>query len=139
MTTHANQIESVLKRSVQDVLSRGLNDPRVRGLVSVTKVEVTSDLREAVIWCSVLPESHADLSLKGIQHASAWIRRTIASKVSIRRMPELVFRLDASLKKQAEVLAAINEGRRRDEELSAGSQEDTAVQDEREQGEEPKP
>ena len=117
MSTHAHQIESVLKRSVQDVLTRGLNDPRVRGLISVTKVDVAPDYSEAIVWCSVLPEEHGPLSIKGIEHAGAWIRRTVAEKVSLRRMPKLVFRLDESLKKQAEVLSAINEGRRRDEEL----------------------
>ena len=59
---------------------------------------------------------HATRTLPLIEHAAAWIRRTVADKVSLRRMPRLSFRLDESLKKQAEVLSAINEGRRRDEE-----------------------
>ena len=112
---HASQIESVLLRAVQDVLVRGLNDPRVRGLVSVTRVEVTPDYADATIWCSVLPEKHADLSMKGIEHAGSWIRREVSSKVNLRRMPRLRFKLDTGLKKQAEVLGAINEGLRRDE------------------------
>ncbi len=112
---HASQIESVLLRAVQDVLVRGLNDPRVRGLVSVTRVEVTPDYSDATIWCSVLPEKHAELSIKGIEHAGAWIRREVSSKVNLRRMPRLRFKLDGTLKKQAEVLSAISEGRRRDE------------------------
>tara|TARA_B100001115_G_scaffold179696_1_gene170897 strand:- start:900 stop:1301 length:402 start_codon:yes stop_codon:yes gene_type:complete len=116
MSTHSHQIESVLKRSVQDVLTRGLNDPRVRGLVSVTKVDVSPDYAEAIVWCSVLPQEHGPLSIKGIEHAATWIRRTVAEKVSLRRMPRLSFRLDESLKRQAEVLSAINEGRRRDDE-----------------------
>jgi len=115
MTQHSSQIESVLRRAVQDILSKGLNDPRVRGLVSITKVEVSSDYAEATIWCSVLPAEHGALTLRGIESASHWIRREAAEKVRLRRMPRLQFRLDATLKKQAEVLAAINEGRRRDE------------------------
>jgi len=124
---------------VQDILSRGLNDPRVRGLVSVTKVDVSPDYAEAVVWCSVLPEEHGPLSIKGIEHAATWIRRTVASKVSLRRMPRLSFRLDQSLKKQAEVLSAINEGRRRDEELNADRQqpEDQSTDQSHEQGQEP--
>ena len=139
MSTHAHQIESVLRRSVQDILSRGLNDPRVRGLVSVTKVDVSPDYAEAIVWCSVLPEEHGPLSIKGIEHASAWIRRTVASKVSLRRMPRLSFRLDQSLKKQAEVLSAINEGRRRDDELNASrpSPQDQSPDQSHEQGQEP--
>lgn len=140
MSTHSHQIESVLLRSVQDVLSRGLNDPRVRGLVSVTKVDVSPDYAEAIVWCSVLPHEHGDLTIKGIQHAAAWIRRTVASRVSLRRMPKLSFRLDHSLKKQAEVLSAINEGRQRDEELrlkSSDDSSDAATDQSHEQGQEP--
>ena len=127
---------------MQDILSRGLNDPRVRGLVSVTKVDVSPDYAEAIVWCSVLPEEHGALSIKGIEHAAAWIRRTAASRVSLRRMPRLSFRLDNSLKKQAEVLSAINEGRRRDEELNlppAESEESSEQSPEHpdEQGQEP--
>lgn len=139
MSTHSHQIESVLRRSVQDILSRGLNDPRVRGLVSITKVDVSPDYAEAIVWCSVLPEEHGPLTIKGIEHAATWIRRTVASKVSLRRMPRLSFRLDQSLKKQAEVLSAINEGRRRDEELNADRQrpEDQSPDQSHEQGQEP--
>ncbi|MCH2148161.1 MAG: 30S ribosome-binding factor RbfA [Phycisphaerales bacterium] len=115
MTQHASQIESVLLRAVQDVFSRGLNDPRVRGLVSVTRVELAGDYSEATVWCSVLPEEHGALSIRGIESAGRWIRREAAEKVRLRRMPQLRFKLDASLKKQADVLSAINEGRRRDE------------------------
>ena len=115
MTQHASQIESVLLRAVQDVFSRGLNDPRVRGLVSVTRVELAGNYSEATVWCSVLPEEHGALSIRGIESAGRWIRREAAEKVRLRRMPQLRFKLDASLKKQADVLSAINEGRRRDE------------------------
>ena len=115
MTQHASQIESVLLRAVQDVFSRGLNDPRVRGLVSVTRVVLAGDYSEATVWCSVLPEEHGALSIRGIESAGRWIRREAAEKVRLRRMPQLRFKLDASLKKQADVLSAINEGRRRDE------------------------
>ena len=55
------------------------------------------------------------MSIRGIESAGRWIRREAAEKVRLRRMPQLRFKLDASLKKQADVLSAINEGRRRDE------------------------
>ena len=115
MTQHSNQIESVLRRAVQDVLMRGLNDPRVRGLVSVTKVEVSADYADATVWCSVLPEEHGALSIRGIDSAANWIRREAAEKVRLRRMPRLRFKLDGTLKKQAEVMSAIQEGLQRDE------------------------
>ena len=115
MTQHSNQIESVLRSAVQDVLMKGLNDPRVRGLISVTKVELTSDYAEATIWCSVLPAEHGALSIRGIASAGNWIRREAAEKVRLRRMPKLRFKLDGTLKKEAEVMSAIQKGLQRDE------------------------
>lgn len=105
---HREQTESILHRAVQTVLSRGLNDPRVRGLVSVTGVKVAPDLANATVMISVLPAEHASLTLRGIQHASAHIRGEASELIRIRRMPKLAFRLDDGLKRESETIAAIN-------------------------------
>jgi ribosome-binding factor A len=117
MSQHTEQIESVLHRAVQEIFSRGLNDPRVRGLLSVTDVAVSSDLADATIKVSVMPAEHAELSLHGIRHAAPHIRTLVGRAVRLRRMPRLSFKLDDSLKKEAQVIAAINDARRRDEAL----------------------
>ena len=114
MSHHADQVASVIRRAVQDILSRGLNDPRVRGLVSVTRVKLSPDLAEAAIGVSVLPEEHADLAFKGICHATPHIQAEVGRRVALRRVPRIRFTLDRTLKNQAETLAAINRGRRRD-------------------------
>ena len=114
MSHHADQVASVIHRAVQDILSRGLNDPRVRGLISVTEVKLSPDLAEAAIGVSVLPEEHADLSFKGIRHATAHIQAELGRRVALRRVPRIRFTLDPTLKKQADTLAAINRSRRRD-------------------------
>jgi ribosome-binding factor A len=111
-----DQISSVLQRAVQEVISRGLNDPRVRGLISVTSVTISEDRREATVRVSVLPAEHAELTMHGLRHATPHVQSKVANTVRARRVPTLHFRLDESLKKQADVLAAI----RRNE-----SQEDT--------------
>lgn len=109
MSTHVEQVESLIKRAVQTVLTRGLSDPRVRGLISVTKVKVSPDLANATVWVSVLPEEQAKLSLRGVQHAASHIRSQVSSMVAIRKTPRLSFQLDDSLKKQAAIHAAINQ------------------------------
>ncbi len=111
MTHRPDQVASLIQRAVQTVLSRGLNDPRIRGLVSVTKVRVDDALSQAVVHVSVLPAERADLSLKGLQHAAARIRKQIGKAVKLRRMPRLSFHLDESIKKQAEFDAALAEAR----------------------------
>lgn len=85
----------MLRRAVQEVLGRGLSDPRVRGIVSVTKVTPTPDLDEALVSVTVLPGEHASLTVRGLRHAAPHIRAAVGPLVSLRRVPRLEFRLDA--------------------------------------------
>ena len=75
MSHRREQIGSTLEREIQAVLARGLNDPRIRGLVTVTGVEVTSDLKHARVLISVLPEEHEALTLHGLRAASGRLGR----------------------------------------------------------------
>lgn len=112
MSQHTDQLASVIRRQVQDILSRGLNDPRVRGLISITDVQVSDDLAEARISVSVLPEEHSKLTLRGLESAASHIRSRVGRTASIRRLPRLIFRLDKTLKNQARVLDAIQRASR---------------------------
>lgn len=124
MGHHRAQIESVLKRSVQDVLARGLSDPRIQGVVTVTRIEVSPDERQGTVWCSVMPADKAPLVQKGLNHAAGRIHRELKQKLEMRRVPRLRYKIDDSLKREAEVLSAINEARRRDELLKKNSRPD---------------
>ena len=115
MTQRTEQVASTLKRAVQEVLSRGLSDPRVQGLITVTRVDVSGDLANATVYCTVIPQKHEELALHGLQSASKWIRRQASDKVRFRRMPQFRFRVDEKLLKQQEVLASIAEANQEDE------------------------
>lgn len=109
MSRKQDQLASAIRRAVQTVLSEGLSDPRVSGLISVTEVRVSSDGREATVMLSIFPEERQQLALHGIRHAGEHLRREASDRIRIGRMPHLNFRLDTSMKKQAEVLRAIND------------------------------
>ena len=109
MSVHKEQVASVLSRALQGVLSRGLNDPRVRGMLSVTRVNVSDDLQNATVMISVLPSEHSELTIHGLRHAAQHIRTEVGKQIRIRRMPRLSFKLDESLKKEAEVLAGCHD------------------------------
>ena len=111
MTDRLAKLASVLRESIQEVILRGLNDPRVRGLVSVTNVELTPDLAEARVFVSVLPQQHAKLTVEALGHAAGHIQSCIAPQLNIRRMPRLRFKVDDSLKKQAELDVALAQDR----------------------------
>jgi ribosome-binding factor A len=111
MSLYTDQIASVLRRAVQTVIERGLNDPRMRGLTSVTEVKVAPDLSQAVVSVSVMPAEQAELNLHALRHAAGHIRSVVGRRVQMRRIPRLIFRLDHSIKKEAATLAAIERAR----------------------------
>ena len=112
----AKQLASVIRREVERVLAKGLNDPRVRGLVTITGVDLTADLKRAEIRVSVLPETHEDLTMHGLRAATRHIRREAMGRVHSKEMPRLTFKLDRGLKRQREVFEALARAR---EELPA--------------------
>jgi ribosome-binding factor A len=102
------QRESTIHRAIQEVIARGVNDPRVRGLITVTGVRLSDDGRHARVMVSVLPAEKQDLTLHGLRAATSHIRREVMGRIRTREMPAIEFRLDDSVKRQGELLTAIN-------------------------------
>ncbi|MCB9845437.1 MAG: 30S ribosome-binding factor RbfA [Phycisphaeraceae bacterium] len=111
MSRRTQQVASLLERAISEVIARGLADPRIRGLISVTRVTVSEDLRQSTVYVSVFPEAHEQLALHGLQDAAKHIRREAGERVSLVRMPGLAFKLDHSLKRQAQVDQALSRAR----------------------------
>ena len=97
---------------IQRVLAahlREIKDPRVQqGLISVTRVETTGDLRYAKVWLSVLGLENEKEFKKGLKSASGWLRRELGSSLNLRYTPELVFELDHSIEYGAHINELIN-------------------------------
>ena len=115
MKERTDQVASTLKRALQAVLARGLADPRLKGLITITRVDVTGDLAQATVYCTVNPQKQEELTLHGLQSASTWIRRQVSDQVRFRRMPQFSFKVDEQYHRQQEVLASIAEARREDD------------------------
>ena len=81
-----------------------VKDPRVSGMISVTAVETTPDLRYAKAYISVLDKENGERVLKGLRSASGWLRRELGSALKLRYTPERVFQLDDSIDKGAHIL-----------------------------------
>ncbi len=109
-STRVRQIESALQRAIAQVLQRDLSDPRIEGLISVTGVEVSADLKHAKVSVSVLPAEKQARTLGGLRHAARRIQALVHRHVELRATPELRFIADDSLKRQAEVYDAIRRG-----------------------------
>ena len=92
---------------IQRVLSellRSVKDPRVQqGMISVTRVETTGDLRYAKVWLSVYGMQDEKEFKRGLKSASSWLRRELGNSMSLRYTPELVFGLDHSIEYGAHI------------------------------------
>ena len=97
---------------IQIVLSkllREIKDPRVQqGMISVTRVETTGDLRYSKIWLSVMGLKDEKEFKKGLKSASGWLRRELGNKLSLRYTPELVFEIDHSIEYGAHISQVIS-------------------------------
>ena len=101
------QISGEVRRALQAEIARGLNDPRVQGMISITEVVMTPDLAQARIRVSVLPEARASLTLSGLRAAATHLRRRLMVETRISRVPQLVFEIDDRFKRESELDALI--------------------------------
>lgn len=109
MKRRAQQISSTVQRELQKVISKGFNDPRIRGLITVTRVELTDDLKNAKAYISVLPQERADLTMHGLRAAGKRIRRDVMDRIHLKEMPTLKFEYDHGMREQqviSELLAS---------------------------------
>ncbi len=93
-----NRISEEVKRVVSELIYNGLKDPRVNSMTTITKVEVTRDLRYAKIYVSVFGnKEEKDNTLLGLESAKGFIRKEISSRIDLRYAPEPIFVLDESI------------------------------------------
>jgi len=91
-------------------LFRGLKDPRVQGgMVTITHVDTTSDLRYARIYVSVLDKQQEKDVLKGLKSAAGYLRRELGAAVRLRYTPELQFVADDSIEYGARILEMLRD------------------------------
>ena len=86
-----------MKQEISQIILQELKDPRI-GFVTVTKVEMTGDLREATIFVSIMGKDEAlKDTLQGLKSSLGFIRREIGKRIRLRFTPEISFALDDSL------------------------------------------
>ena len=97
------RINEEIQRELASLIPN-VKDPRVTGMISVTAVDTTPDLRYAKIYISVLDKSDSSQVLKGLKSASGWLRRELGHALQLRYTPELTFVRDDSIDKGAHIL-----------------------------------
>ena len=110
MSRRTERVNDLIRDELSDLLLRKVRDPRLGGLISLTRVEVTPDLYNAAVFVSIMgePEEQA-VAMRVLNAAASFFHRELKQRLQIRRVPFLVFRLDTSIADGAAVLAHIDE------------------------------
>ena len=95
--TRIDRISEEVRREVDAIIREELGDPRIGGTFSVTRAEVTGDLRYAKIYVSVLEDDKRDELLAALKSAKGFIRRALGKRMIIRYTPELIFVSDKNI------------------------------------------
>ena len=92
-----DRISEEVRREVDAIIREELGDPRIDGTWSVTRAEVTGDLRYAKIYISVLEEDKRRDLMEALKNARGFIRHALGKRMIIRYTPELIFVSDQNI------------------------------------------
>ena len=119
-----SRINEEIQRELSEQFRR-LKDPRVSqtGMVSITRVDTTGDLRYARIYVSALDKSQEKEVLKGLKSAAGFLRRELGRSLQLRYTPELQFVADDSIQHGAHILEVLRQVEQQDEARDSAQEE----------------
>lgn len=117
------KLGELIAAELSELLRTRVKDPRV-GFASITHVEVSGDLRHAKVFVSVMgsPEER-EATMQGLKNATGFLRHELATRLVIRFMPEIVFKLDKSIEEGSRILELINKVEQEDRQRAQTSLE----------------
>ena len=114
-----DRISEEVRREVDAIIREELNDPRIDGTFSVTRADVTGDLRYAKIHISVLEDEKRESLMQALKNARGYIRRDLGKRMIIRYSPELIFISDKNIEYGVHIAKVLAEAAPRPEEEKA--------------------
>lgn len=104
MTRRIERVNSLLVEVIAEVVLREVKDPRIPGLITITKVETSPDLRQAKVFFSIIgSDKDKKAALQVLQEAAGFISMTASKKVVLRFFPQLTFKIDDTLEKHQRI------------------------------------
>ena len=92
-----NRIDEELKKELSQIISYELKNPEATGMISVTRVKITPDLKYAKVYVSILNSKNDEKTIEGLKKSAGFMRSQIAKRINLRITPELVFEKDDSM------------------------------------------
>ncbi len=113
-------IGSTLQQELMSIIMRELNDPRLTGMPSITRVKVAPDLGTADVYVTIMgSEGKQTAALNALKHSAGMMRQKLQKTLPMRTIPYLKFHIDENLKKELSVLELIERAVKEEDELKA--------------------
>lgn len=110
MTRRTERLNDLFREEISRILQHQVRDPRLAGLLSITHVDISPDIRYAKVFVSILgSEEEKTQALEGLGRAQGFFRRELAHKLNLRRIPQLSFHRDDSMETAAQVLGLMGQ------------------------------
>ena len=107
-----NRIERIneeYRRELSQIIGYELKNSNITGMISVTKVKVTTDLKYAKVYVSILNSKSIKNTIEALKKSSGFIRSELAKRINLRNTPELQFEIDDSLEYGAKIDSILKE------------------------------
>lgn len=109
MTARTDRIDELLRQEIGAILTRDVQDPRI-GFVTITNVETAPDLSTARVWVSIIGQAaERAVTMRALERAMPFVRRSLGSRIRLRRIPELHVRADDTAERGTRVLRLLAE------------------------------
>jgi ribosome-binding factor A len=109
-TRRIARLNEQTRADIAQLVAREMKDPRIAGLVSITSVDLSPDLRHAQVYVSVMgTEDDRRQTLRGLRAAAGFLRSQLAARMTTKRAPELQFALDESIERGERIMSLIRE------------------------------
>ena len=110
-----DRISEQVRREVDRIIRERLSDPRIHGTFSVTRAEVTRDLRYAKIYVSILEETDRAPMMAALKKAAGFVRHELGQSMIIRYAPEILFEKDHNIEYGIHIASVLRQVRPEEE------------------------
>ncbi|HEY5625324.1 MAG TPA: 30S ribosome-binding factor RbfA [Dehalococcoidia bacterium] len=106
MSRRTERLSELFRSELADLISSELRDPRIKGMISITGIDVSPDLEHATVYVSILVEEPKQKarSLAALNNAAPFLRKQLMARVHIRRVPTFEFEADHTIEEGARML-----------------------------------
>ena len=103
------RIDEEYRKELSQIIGFELKNSSITGMISVTKVKVTLDLKYAKVYVSIFNSKNIKDTMEGLKKSSGFIRTELAKRINLRNTPELIFEIDDSMEYGAKIGSILKE------------------------------